>query len=802
MTLTSETFESFFLKATGNCPYPYQAALAEEPIQNRLLHVPTGAGKTAAVVMAWLWRQLVNKEQTPRRLIYCLPMRALVEQTRKNIDEWFGRIGADIKVYTLMGADLEEEWESHPEAPAVLVGTQDMLLSRALNRGYGMSRYRWPLHFGLLNNDCLWIFDEIQLMGAGLPSSTQLAAFRETFSTFGPVASIWMSATLNRADMQSVDFAPMVNGLQVGELTAADIEDPRLRERLRAVKKLTPAPASCRTPEGLAAFVIQNHRPGTQAVVVVNRVERARDTYDALAQSYRDTAGGPELLLLHSRFRPAERRWWQGLLGRKPEAQGRIIVSTQVIEAGVDISSTLLVTDLAPYSSLVQRFGRCNRNAEVGEARIFWVDRPLAVKQAKLAELAQLDEKQQVEVALPYDWTELELAESLVANMASANPASLPPTPPAAACHHVLRRRDLVDLFDTSRDLSGFDIDISRFVRGGEEHDVLVAWRDLRDSEPPEDCPAPIPDELCPVPISEMRSFLKTGLKGRARRVAWTWDALEGQWTLVSAENMAEHLRPGLILLVACDAGGYDVQRGWDASSFVRVPVVPAESDPEEPMSGDPLSERNYRQSLSAHSREVLEMLDAILARLAMPDLLVYLADLRFAALHHDVGKAHPVFQATLSEGTEEPGPLLAKSKSHKRHALPYFRHELASALALYQAGASDLAAYLTAAHHGKIRLSIRTFPGEKRPEDPQVRFARGIRDGDQLPPVTLDGAVFPAVTLSLEPMLLGRSGTPSWLERAIALLDQLGSFRLAYLEALIRIADERASAAPSEVLP
>jgi CRISPR-associated endonuclease/helicase Cas3 len=475
MALTSETFESFFLRATGKRPYPYQSALAEEPIQNRLLHVPTGAGKTAAVVIAWLWRQIVDKEQTPRRLIYCLPMRVLVEQTRTNIEEWLGRIGTEIKVYTLMGADLEEEWESHPEAPAVLVGTQDMLLSRALNRGYGMSRYRWPLHFGLLNNDCLWIFDEIQLMGAGLPSSTQLAAFRENFSTFGPVASIWMSATLNLADMRSVDFTPHANSVRVTKPTAPDIDDPGFSKRLRAVKKLARAPASCRTPEGLAAFVEQNHQPGTQTLVVLNRVERARDTFDALAHSCRDTTGGPELLLLHSRFRPAERRAWQELLGQKPCMNGRIVVSTQVIEAGVDITSALLVTDLAPYSSLVQRFGRCNRNAEFEDAKIYWVDRPLTTRQAQLGEVAELDEKQKVEVALPYEWTELKQAESLVAHITSANPASLPPTTPATARQHVLRRRDLVDLFDTTRDLSGFDIDISRFVRGGEEHDVLVA---------------------------------------------------------------------------------------------------------------------------------------------------------------------------------------------------------------------------------------------------------------------------------------------------------------------------------------
>ncbi len=90
-----------------------------------------------------------------------------------------------------------------------------MLLSRALNRGYGMSRYRWPIHFGLLNNDCLWVMDEIQLKGPGLATACQLEAFRsdeqseEGVSHFGcegpkqpdgkPLSATWyLSATASR----------------------------------------------------------------------------------------------------------------------------------------------------------------------------------------------------------------------------------------------------------------------------------------------------------------------------------------------------------------------------------------------------------------------------------------------------------------------------------------------------------------------------------------------------------------------------------------------------------------------------
>ena len=71
--------KELFKKATGNEPYPYQTRLADDPSLPELIDVPTGAGKTAAVVLAWLWRRRFAsegvKKRTPRRLVYCLPMR-------------------------------------------------------------------------------------------------------------------------------------------------------------------------------------------------------------------------------------------------------------------------------------------------------------------------------------------------------------------------------------------------------------------------------------------------------------------------------------------------------------------------------------------------------------------------------------------------------------------------------------------------------------------------------------------------------------------------------------------------------
>jgi len=79
--VTADRFGDFFKAATtGRSAYAYQCALASERFQSRLVHLPTGCGKTAAALLAWLWRRSVDRDHTPRRLVYYLPIRVLVEQ--------------------------------------------------------------------------------------------------------------------------------------------------------------------------------------------------------------------------------------------------------------------------------------------------------------------------------------------------------------------------------------------------------------------------------------------------------------------------------------------------------------------------------------------------------------------------------------------------------------------------------------------------------------------------------------------------------------------------------------------------
>src|SRR5690606_26831250 len=162
-------FSKFFHDATGRPPYGYQTAFATGAVLPDLLEAPTGSGKTATAVLGWLWRRRhgsdTQRAEAGRRLVFCLPMRTLVEQTERAVLGWRERLGLEgsLGVHVLLGGAVDDAWEDRPDREAILIGTQDQLLSRALMRGYAMSRYLWPVHFAWLNNDCTWVMDEVQL---------------------------------------------------------------------------------------------------------------------------------------------------------------------------------------------------------------------------------------------------------------------------------------------------------------------------------------------------------------------------------------------------------------------------------------------------------------------------------------------------------------------------------------------------------------------------------------------------------------------------------------------------------------
>ena len=102
------------------------------------------------MILAWLWRRLYgpDRDGTPRRLVYALPQRSLVEQVAGEAERWLANLGLadEVALHVVMGGAgrSQRQWRLDMHRPAIVVGTVDSLVSKALNRGYGIAPGHLP----------------------------------------------------------------------------------------------------------------------------------------------------------------------------------------------------------------------------------------------------------------------------------------------------------------------------------------------------------------------------------------------------------------------------------------------------------------------------------------------------------------------------------------------------------------------------------------------------------------------------------------------------------------------------------
>ena len=907
-------FQQAFGGSAECAPYAYQCRLAggdsAKPdgefttgtaCQSQLINIPTGLGKTAAVVLAWLWNRVLQpslnsqpstlNQPWPRRLVYCLPMRTLVEQTAGEVRKWIAAIlankdgklalGDETKAklkwlcenspVILMGGEDSGEWDLHPEREAILIGTQDMLLSRALNRGYGMSRYRWPMHFGLLNNDALWVMDETQLMGPGLSTACQLEAFRMSnisaslprgYGSMPDARSVtwYMSATANADHLKTREWRDASRSpdfeFELSFAEKAATVGP-VHQRRCAVKELELQPTlnfgDVKPTAPIVASILSRHCEMIKAVasnsklpartlIICNTVDRAKDIHAALTEKM---PNGGDLILLHSRFRPPERRkqmkrlravTCRGFLNAFPN--GQIVVATQVIEAGVDLSSAILWSEIGPLSSLVQRLGRLNRSGEfpIGGWKPVAIIIGVGVEDESTGR-SDVERKKirddNAKCCLPYEVPSCEAAwASLEKLNGNASPANLEQIKSDIAasiprCPYSLQRHELLDFFDTDANLSLGFTDVSPFVRGlDDDTDLQVLWRDPRseDDRKPDFIPDFHRDELCSVSIDKAfksRAVLDKG---------WIWRGKESGWMSVRESGIA----PGMTILLPLSAGGYDVDAGWTGEqkdnkhpSYQQNTVIPSDAESLSCLA-------NGWQSIAVHTAEVAAQFATLWA--ATIDEGTYTAehDASIAAVPwHDVGKNHPEWQQAVVDALKEAGitgkeahipfgkfslsdspslrslsgkDLKREVNRLRRSFHPGIAHEVASALAFRQSEqarygtarplSSLLTEYLIMMHHGRVRKVLRDeiprFPKDAKDND----TVRGVVHGSSIPAVIIDGKSLGCTSLSTDCRRMGRdvAGNESYTRGVLRLLEHYGPFRLAFFEAIFRAADVRAS--------
>lgn len=762
-------FTDFFQQATKHKPYSYQKELAKQADYN-VINIPTGSGKTeSAVLSLWLWKR-INDSNTPRRLVYCLPMRVLAEQTHEKITRWIKNLGLEkrISVELFMGGSDTKIERIYPNKDCIIVGTQDILVSGALNRAYGSSPTTWPIVFGLLNNDCMWIMDEVQIMENALPTSTQLDSFRNDLGVFGQHKTIWMSATIDTNWINTVNF-PKEN-IRVYRLLPTKIgKDLKIRHLASKTLQKAPFQLKNRYNDEDIMKMLKLHVPGTSTAIIVNTVQRARSVFEVLSKHH-------DCKLIHSRFRGSERRDLNSWLSNFAEDKDQIVISTQVIEAGVDISVRTMITEIAPWSNMVQRFGRCNRYGRLTTADIYWID---------------VDDA----MCMPYEASSVGKSRDMVKklNKKSVSPENLVNPTELKIFDAVLRQRDIIGLADTTPDLSGGHIDVSRFVRNMNLRlNVGVFWRDV--SGDPSTQPRPDTDEVCDVPISELKDFLK-------RKKYWIWNYAKKLWENATLDD----LTPGQTIMLDKSASGYSTTVGWNPSESDTVTPLPSAKSMPEAHDSDLHSELNHDVTLEAHTKHVQDEMHSILCSIPHVGDDVKRA-IMTAVAYHDVGKAHHVFQNALRKNnlgrSHKDSQIWAKGKSLAKYERSGFRHEVASMLAYLgqedrpKNELRDLVAYLIVSHHGKVRFSLGNA----------YKTNSTVTEDSYLLGISIKGELFPEfsssivnimetrINMSLANMGRDKLGNPSWSERVLRLRDQYGPFRLGYMETLLRRADWSAS--------
>jgi len=362
-------FPRWYRERHGYGPFPWQSAFAERVGAGdwpAALTPPTGAGKTG-VVAVWLWA-LEQGLQVPRRLVYVVDRRLIVDSTTLYARRLADASPLSPAIVTMRGGiTIDDAWLD-PLRPAIIVSTVDQAGSRLLFSGYGVSEKVAPIHAGLLGNDALWVLDEVHLAQPLLRTLSQVASLRSSALPL-PFRVLVMSATWN--------------GDNALGLTADDHAHPVLAPRLTRAKPLEvrDLEADADLAQALVQEARRLRRQGAAVIgIVANSVRDARAAFTALAAE-------ADAVLLTGRVRPADR---DALIAEylprmaAGSRQGReplYVVATQTIEVGADLDFDALVSECAPLSALRQRAGRLNRLGELPDAPMVIVHRPLSEKE-------------------------------------------------------------------------------------------------------------------------------------------------------------------------------------------------------------------------------------------------------------------------------------------------------------------------------------------------------------------------------------------------------------------------------------
>jgi CRISPR-associated endonuclease/helicase Cas3 len=500
-------FEEAFRALTDNGPFPWQREMYRRIVEGdppKSCQIPTGLGKTS-VMAIWLIALARNPIVVPRRLVYVVNRRTVVDQSTREAETLRANLErlpslpagfGPLAISTLRGQFADNrEWSADPSRPAIILGTVDMIGSRLLFSGYGVGFKLKPLHAGFLGQDALLVHDEAHLEPA-FQKLLCAVEHEQRSKDLRPLRVMELSATSR--------------GTEPFTLSDADRVRPEVRKRLNAKKAIIPDPVEDekKLPDRLAELALVYKDANCAVLVFARTVE----TVEKVAEKLRKVKpNGVETLTGTMRGKEREDLVETPVFhrfspGAEPGGEAVYLVCTSAGEVGVNISADHLVCDLTTFESMAQRFGRVNRFGDREDTRIDIVH-PIEFGEDKY-ELARA--------------RTLELLKELNGDGSPASLSQLHPDRRGAAFSPLPKIPDTSDiLFDTwalttIRDKLPGRPPVQPYLHGDAEWEppeTRVAWREevevvasesLRERYPPEELLADYP--LKPLELLKDRS--------------------------------------------------------------------------------------------------------------------------------------------------------------------------------------------------------------------------------------------------------------------------------------------------------
>jgi CRISPR-associated endonuclease/helicase Cas3 len=332
-----------------------------------LLLVACGGGKTLA---AWKWAEQQAQQYNIGKVLFLYPTRGTATEGFRDYVGWAPEADA-----ALVTGTAKYELEAMAENPSESTAKK-VFRTEADDRLYALGF--WSKRFFSATVDqflsfmehsyqslCLLpvladsavIIDEVHSFDRSMFDT--LISFLNTFN----IPVLCMTATLPQSRREELVKA----GLKVFP-TATD----RANEALADLKNLEEADRYRLEPvaDFSAAFekAVVAYRKGLRVLWVVNTVDRCLAIAIKLEAELKKIDNGAEVLTYHSRFRLCDRQKVHAStvkafsFSEEDTPSPAIAVTTQVCEMSLDLDADILITEIAPVSSLVQRFGRANRH--------------------------------------------------------------------------------------------------------------------------------------------------------------------------------------------------------------------------------------------------------------------------------------------------------------------------------------------------------------------------------------------------------------------------------------------------------